>query len=658
MNETLPTFNGINGATGSYLLPPMSARELAAIAKGEPLDENLLQDLASRHRLSSTKRALKEGIDPKDLSQAGWGVVYAFSDKEKVPAIQEALSELLSLRREQAGERFREFSAVDAYRPGESKTDFLARHGAGPGPVDPGRVPYYLLLVGDPQAIPYSFQYQLDVQYAVGRLHFDHPEEYATYAASVAQGESGPPGLTPETVFFGVENPDDQATRLSASYLVKPLADQMGGELEKAGRGVRRVVGDAATKAALAGFLGGDSTPSLLFAASHGMGFPRDDPRQLPHQGALLCQDWPGPAAWTRPIPEDHYFSGDDLADEARVQGLLAFFFACYGAGTPHLDDFAHQAFREQASIAPHPFLARLPQRLLGHPRGGALAVIGHVERAWGYSFLWDQAGSQLAVFESALRRLLAGHPVGSAMEYFNQRYAELSTVLSEELRGIQFGKIVDELALAGMWTANNDARSYVVLGDPAVRLPAIDLAPAGVEAVKPVQISYPTERKTDRPLASPGGGAEVTTVLEPGSDQIEASQSNPVEVARAHLIRGMSALAEMLGGMLEAASDPGAGLSISTYTSPAIDQVAADFPAGTKLQARTQIQLAGDTELVLPEGGGEPDETVWARHLEMVEQVRRHRSEMLIAAASISANLLEALKMDAGGSEQIKRKG
>jgi hypothetical protein len=172
------------------------------------------------------------------------------------------------------------------------------------------------------------------------------------------------------------------------------------------------------------------------------------------------------------PIPEEFYLAGRHVLNDASVEGLIAFFFACYGGGTPKLDDFAHLVEGPQATIAPKAFVVSLPKRLLAHPAGGALAVIGHVERAWTYSFMWEGAGEQSGVFENALTALANGKRIGSVMEYFNSRYSQLSSDLIIELENRKYylpGRPESETraedeTLAGIWTSNNDARSYVVL--------------------------------------------------------------------------------------------------------------------------------------------------------------------------------------------------
>ena len=81
--------------------------------------------------------------------------------------------------------------------------------------------------------------------------------------------------------------------------------------------------------------------------------------------------------------------------------------------------------------IAPRAFVSRLSQRLLSHGNGGALAVVGHVDRTWTTSFEGSEKGEGVDVFRNTLRRLLAGHTVGWAMEYFNQAHAALAAELS-----------------------------------------------------------------------------------------------------------------------------------------------------------------------------------------------------------------------------------
>ena len=66
--------NGIDGATGDYLLPPQTVADVASAARGEVPDANHLRELKIKLRLATTKvLGVTEGVDPADLASAGCG---------------------------------------------------------------------------------------------------------------------------------------------------------------------------------------------------------------------------------------------------------------------------------------------------------------------------------------------------------------------------------------------------------------------------------------------------------------------------------------------------------------------------------------------------------------------------------------------------------
>ena len=162
----------------------------------------------------------------------------------------------------------------------------------------------------------------------------------------------------------------------------------------------------------------------------------------------------------------------------ARLAGVIHFCFACYSAGCPREDNFARTEAGPRP-IAEHPMIARLPQAMLAHPGGSALASLGHIDRAWAYSFVSDRGKGQVQGIRDVLARILSGDRIGHATDQFNVRWAALSTDLTESLQAAAKGNNVSDAVLANRWIARDDARNYIILGDPAIRLRVNDMPAA-----------------------------------------------------------------------------------------------------------------------------------------------------------------------------------
>lgn len=616
--------NGVSIHRGA--LPPIPVEQLAArlVDKHRPAQVSAEEraELQLRNARNAPHFGVEEGVDATKLDEAGWGLIWPSVAKGSAvdrqhDAIREALLPLIRLRREQAGARFKEFRHEGGYQPSQPVRRFLADHDVGSGPAVPDKVPYYLLLIGTPEELPFRFQCQLDVQYGVGRICFDTLDEYDRYARSVVAAERGELRRARKAAFFATAHPDDEATRQSATHLVRPLADWFeGDQQDQATRGhggwtSECIVGEAATKARLGRLMGGDDSPALLFTAAHGLDdFEPGERGQTQLQGALVTQDWRGPE---HDVSPEVYFSAGDLDENARLQGMIAFLFGCFSAATPKHSHYSFELQRgAREALAPRPFMAALPTKLLSHRSGGALAVVGHVERAWPTAFLLvpgmeeevPKEVPQRVVFQSALKRLAQGCPIGWAMEYFNDRYAAVTAELAAELDNVNWGVEPDPIALVQMWLESSDMRDYVIIGDPAVRLSLAEpdgtsvleapvLAPSTVSATAAhAEIARASSADSARPALDPPRSAATPAPM-------SVSTARPPSTATApslDLREVRTYLCEDLG-------------AVSTREGDASPGDAAE------LRAMSRIGQDGVLETFLPRGADSDDAAVRELH-------------------------------------------
>lgn len=421
--------------------------------------------------------------NPNALAQAGWGVIWGATATQEIKA---ALAPLLERRRKQTQtdglpsdadpdpRLYQEFQGPSGYQPNDTAETWLRRQGTSGIPLDdvnPRKgVPYYLLIVAPPTDIPFDFQYDLDLYWAVGRLWFPTAAEFANYAQSVVEIETAASIPTSRQIaLFTPDNGKDEAMNLCIQNLANPMLAKTATDNPfgfDRGFQIQSFVGPGATKERLTAILSGNlpgGPPAILFSGSHGMRFRPADSRLPDQQGAIVCADWRGSGS---PSPAK-YFAGSDLPRQAKIHGMIHVLFDCFGLGWPKKDTFARGRKRPD-TVAPEPGLARLPQCLLGHPSGGALAVLGHIDRAWSSSYVDLRGGPRIEGFRSLVTRLTQGHRIGHAADRFNLRRSKIAISLMEQLA---LEDLADRKLLRNLWIDYDDARNYIVFGDPAVCL-------------------------------------------------------------------------------------------------------------------------------------------------------------------------------------------
>ena len=432
-----------------------------------------------------------EGGDPNDLEAQRWGVIAPQGPEgDRLLAL---IQPLIALRREQQGG-----DEIKVYRVPPRMTQDEAMRWKKKE-FDAGadlniEVPRYQLLLGDLDQVPLALQQVQQSDGYVGRLAFADDDGYAAYVDKVLRYErraAARAGEHARSLFFTVHD-GTAATSVGHRALMGPGVEVVR-KRQAAGQYPAREIlelGDRVTPSpdellqhAAA------REPGVLFTLSHGEGAPRGGWRshaeQRQRQGAMS-------------FGREGHIMGDELRARAFMPGGVWFMLACYGGGTPSTSAYRHWLaalaaagqFRGKADAVlaglpaegDRPFIAAVPKAALANP-DGPLAFVGHIDLAWTYGFQELDAGATnrpakfMAITRSLLKRDRCGVSLRELTRFFDQTNIELTALYDKEAearaRGVDFQ--VDAARQGHLWMLRQDLSAYVLLGDPAVRLPSGD---------------------------------------------------------------------------------------------------------------------------------------------------------------------------------------
>ncbi len=436
--------------------------------------------------------------DANLLDRQRWAVVIPATDGGR--RLAKVIQPLISLRAQQQGKP----PLLIEIPPGQSELE-AQRWRIEKFPPLYRRVeadrPRYLLILGDFDGVSLATQQVLAMDGFPGRLVGDSEADYRAYVAKVLAHENAPQGQfeAARCLLYTVHD-GTGATRSAHEQLIVPCHEHLSRELPTHTIDLAGPTLDANLDHFLE--LAGQPQPTVMFSVSHGLGPPRNrvwtpaDARK--RQGAMS-------------FGRNGALDVRDFNQTDFIRGGIWVYFACFGAGTPHESHFlpwiellARSGTPELSTFvkklsAKGGFTSATVKTALKNPNGPQ-AVLGHLDLAWSYSYesprlmLSPDAGNQARSdrFHDMISPVIRGGRVGTIFLHMQISLAEISKSILALTRDDQAKSRVANAQTANLlgrlWLMREDLRGYVLMGDPAVRLPFAPTQKQVAQASPPAQ--------------------------------------------------------------------------------------------------------------------------------------------------------------------------
>ena len=402
----------------------------------------------------------------------GWGLVLpdrpGFSPQQLASAddAPNPIRELRAQRGDAPVFRYRpgwelRYTHLTTYRTGVE--EIVPIHSSLPG-VGVNRLPFYLLIYGSPEVVPWGLQFNLNASRAVGRLDLEG-RGLRNYVDALRNDWNAAESDPHHALFWSANNGQADITRLMRDAIAQRIQNEFRNYAEM--KQVRFVDGfdEGATAAMLVDALQ-ELKPGFILTTSHGQTGPLDDADTMARDLGLLVDG------------NYDFMQPEQFLAEWEPDGAIWYAHACCSAGSNATTMFdglvpagsdVDLLIKGVASLGSR--VAPLPRALLGAKKP-LRAFVGQVEPTFDWTMRQPDTNGyltgplQLALFN----HLYQPEPLGMALRPCYEKLGSLYTEYDQAFQDFNNGADTTDTLLFCQLAAR-DVQSMVILGDPTAML-------------------------------------------------------------------------------------------------------------------------------------------------------------------------------------------